>query len=299
MISRPPTASPPHNPGKRRYRWLLHIGILIALIAGLIIGGRAMQHSLVYFPSRVPLPSASGALPGAEEVRLPTSDGLELTSWFVPPNPNSSPRGQAVLFAHGNAGTLADRIGLAYALTTRGFAVLMVGYRGFAENPGTPDEAGLIQDALAGQQELEARGFAPADTIYLGESIGTGVIVGLAMVEPPGGLVLRSPFTSLWDVGATLVPAPPLVRTLLSRNEYPLARQIATLGTPVVVLHGTSDEIVPSAQSAAVAATAPNLFREIAIEGARHNDERWQGRLVADAVVELGDALQASAPGVR
>ncbi|MCL1800956.1 MAG: alpha/beta hydrolase, partial [Promicromonosporaceae bacterium] len=80
---------------------------------------------------------------------------------------------------------------------------------------------------------------------------------------------------------------------LLDKNEYPLARQIAGLESAVIVLHGTADEIVPTEQSVAVALAAPNLVREIAIEGARHNDAIWQGAQVADAVAEVGDQIRA------
>jgi len=167
----------------------------------------------------------------------------------------------------------------------------MLGYRGYSRNPGTPTEAGLVKDALAAQRELAARGFAAASTIYVGESIGTGVVTGLAVTTPPGGLVLRSPFTSLWDVGATMIPISPLVRFIMNRNEFPVERQIALLTVPVTVIHGTADEVVPSAQSVRVAQAASNLFEEVVIEGARHNDALWLGPIVIEAIERLADTL--------
>ncbi|WP_165350483.1 alpha/beta hydrolase [Xylanimonas protaetiae] len=229
-------------------------------------------------------------LPWAEDVTLTTSDGYDLASWFVPPHPGSDARDQAVLLAHGNGGDASGRAPLARELAERGFAVLMLGYRGYAQNPGTPSEAGLLRDALAGQRELEVRGFPAGQTIYLGESIGTGVVSGLAVEQPPGGLVLRSPFTSLHDVGATLIPVPPLVRFIMDRNHFPVAEQVAASDVPVTVIQGSADEVVPAAQSDAVAA-AGNLFEHVVVEGARHNDGIWLGSTVADAVARLGDAI--------
>lgn len=277
-------------------RMLVAVVLVVAVAAALALGGRAMQHTLAFHPSRAPLPPAGDVLTGAEAVTLTTADGYRGVAWFVPPHPDVDARGQAVLLAHGNGGDLSGRAPLAAELAGRGFAVVLVGYRGYAGNPGTPSEAGLVQDALAAQRELEARGFDAGRTIYLGESIGTGVVTGLAVEQPPGGLVLRSPFTSLHDVGATLVPIPPLVRFIMNRNHFPVAEQLA--GTPalqevpVTVLHGTADEVVPSSQSALVAQAAGNLFEELAIERARHNDGVWQGPVVADAVVRIADSLR-------
>ncbi|QAY62352.1 alpha/beta hydrolase [Xylanimonas allomyrinae] len=268
--------------------------VTIAVAVGLTFAARAMQHTLAYHPSRTPLAAAASVLPGADDVTLTTHDGLALRAWFVPPSPGSPARDQAVLFAHGNGGALSGRARLGAELADRGFAVLMLGYRGYSGNPGTPSEDGLVLDALAGQNELAARGFPPERTIYLGESIGTGVVSGLAAQVPPAGLVLRSPFTSFEDVARSLVPLPrPLVRFIIDRNIYPVAEQVAASDVPVTVIHGSADEVVPPGQSDAVAAAARNLFEHLVVEGARHNDALWLGPTVADAVERLGDAVAA------
>jgi fermentation-respiration switch protein FrsA (DUF1100 family) len=280
--------------GRRKpARVLIAACLAILAVAGLVFGARAMQHAIAFHPGRAALPAAASVLPWAEDVTLTTSDGYALASWFVPPHPDASPRNQAVLLAHGNGGDLSARAPLARELAERGFAVLMLGYRGYAQNEGTPSEAGLRRDALAARHDLVARGFAPEQLIYLGESIGTGVVTGLAVDQPPGGLVLRSPFTSLHDVGATMIPIPPLVRFIMDRNHFPVAEQVANLPAtvPVTVIYGTADEVVPAAQSAEVARSARHLAEEVVIEGARHNDGIWFGSVVADAVERLGDAI--------
>jgi pimeloyl-ACP methyl ester carboxylesterase len=280
---------------------------MVALGAGGVFGMQAMQQHLVYLPDRTPLPPAGSVLPGALDV-MTTVDGLELTSWFVPPAPGSTPRSYAVLIAHGNGGSiagpggnLAGRTELAAALADRGFAVLLLGYRGYGGNPGTPSQAGLIADARAALDALGERGFPPERVVYFGESLGTGVVTGLATQTHPAALVLRSPFTSMHDAAGSLVPLPePLIAFILNRNVYPVAKQIATFpagSLPITVLSGSADRIVPASQSAevaAIAASTGNLFENLVVDGAGHNDALWSGDVVADAIARLADHIAAS-----
>lgn len=264
-------------------------GVLVLAVLG-VVGARALQDRLVYHPARTAPPPAASVLPGGSDVTLTTSDGLELGAWFVPPAAGSPDRDLAVLLAPGNGGNRAGRAGLARELSDRGLAVLLLDYRGFGGNPGTPSEAGLLRDARAAQDELVARGYPADRTIYFGESIGTGVVAGLQEQVPPAGLVLRSPFTSLADVGGRVVPLPgPVVRLVLDRNRFPVAEQIAASDVPVTVIQGSADRLTPPAQSDAVAAGARNLVEHLVVPGAGHNDAVLFGPVVADAVARLAD----------
>ena len=121
----------------------------------------------------------------------------------------------AVLVAPGNGGNREGRAGLAEELSERGLAVLLMDYRGYGGNPGSPSEEGLAADAFAAAEALEALGYPPERTIYFGESLGTGVVAAFQVRRPPAGMVLRSPFTELADVGAHHYPFLP-VRLLLA-----------------------------------------------------------------------------------
>ena len=126
----------------------------------------------------------------------------------------------AVLFAPGNGGNRQGRAMFAQALSERGFAVLLMDYRGYGGNPGSPSEEGLAADANAAAEALEELGYPADRTIYFGESLGTGVVSALQARRPPAGVVLRSPFTSLADVGAHHYPWLP-VRALI-RDRFPV-----------------------------------------------------------------------------
>ena len=129
---------------------VLLVGVVIGVLAGL-------QRQLIYFPDTGPVPPAGDVIDGARDVTLRTSDGLELGAWFVAPSPASDLQ-MAVLVAPGNGGNRSGRIGLATELSRRGLAVLLMDYRGYGGNPGSPSEHGLAKDAMAAALALDALG---------------------------------------------------------------------------------------------------------------------------------------------
>ena len=242
----------------------------LTLLVGLALGLLWMlQRRLIYFPLLQDLPPVRTSLPGAEEVGFQTSDGVRLGGWFLA---GGRARGPAVLVFNGNAGDRSYRAPLAAALAQRGWSVLLFDYRGYAGNPGSPSEAGLLADAHAARAYLAGRAEVdPARIAYFGESLGAAVAVALAVEAPPAALVLRSPFTSLADMGRRHYPWLPLVDRLL-RDRFPSIDQIARLRCPVLVITGDRDTIVPPEQSRRLYAAAPEPKRFVLIPGADHND---------------------------
>ena len=260
------------------------------LIVALLLGGTvvavlwAMQRQLIYFPDPTPVPRAGDVITGARDVPLHTTDGLQLSAWFVPAT-GQVDTGMAVLVAPGNGGNRAGRAGFADELTSRGLAVLLMDYRGYGGNPGRPSEDGLAADADAAVVALEELGYPPRRTVYFGESLGSGVVAALQRRHPPAGVVLRSPFTELADVGAHHYPWLP-VRALL-RDRFPVMEHLTASDVPITVIYGDRDSVVPTVLSARVADHAPSLAERVVIPGADHNDPVMFGGRVADAVVRL------------
>lgn len=247
-----------------------------------------LQRRLIYFPDRSAPPPAGHVIPGGRDITLQTVDGLRLGAWLVPP-PGSKDRRAAVLVAPGNAGNRLARAPLAEALASAGLTVLLVDYRGYGGNPGSPSERGLAHDIRAGRAYLiEHAGLSADRLLYYGESLGAAVVTELATEHPPAGLVLRSPFTDLPSVGQEHYPLLPV--RLLARDRFPVADLITQVRVPTVVVFGTADSIVPPAQSRAVADHAPMLARSVAVDGADHNDMALlSGEQLVDAVVDLAN----------
>ena len=257
-------------------RVLLAVAVIVTIVAsGLVALIWSQQRRLIYFPSPGPVPSAAAILPGGRDVELHTEDAIRLGAWFLPAAGGPGP---GVLVCNGNAGDRSIRAPLAAALNRMGLSVLLFDYRGYGGNPGRPSEDGLAADARAAQSWLAGQPEVDPDRIaYFGESLGAAVALGLAVERPPAALVLRSPFTSLADVGAVHYPWLPVRRLLLDR--YPSIDRIGSLTAPLLVIAGESDDVVPAVLSRRLYDAAPEPKRFVSIPGAGHNDpELLDGR---------------------
>lgn len=245
---------------------------IVALVAsGLLALAWSQQRRLIYFPSPGPVPPAATMLPNGQDVVL-DSDGIRLGAWYFPVVGG----GPAVLVCNGNGGDRSGRIALAAALNRIGLSVLLFDYRGYGGNPGQPSEDGTAADARAAQAWLAAQP-GIEKIVYFGESLGGAVAVGLAVERPPAALILRSPFTSLPDVGAMHYPWLP-VRWLLM-DRYPSIDRIGSVHVPVMVIAGDRDDIVPEALSRRLYDAANEPKRYVLVPGAGHNDpEMVDGR---------------------
>ena len=272
---------------------------LALLLTTLALAGLSLlwlfQRRLIYLPIDRQVPPVARVLPAAEEVRFPTADGLELNGWHLPPTPHVRAGETAwgvVLVFNGNAGHRGYRVPLAEALARAGLAVLLLDYRGYGENPGSPSEAGLRLDAdAAAAFALGELGYAPERLVYFGESLGAAVAVDLATRRRPAALVLRSPFSSLADVGRIHYPFLPV--KLLLRDRFAAVDLIGRVRAPLLVIAGERDSIVPLRSSRALYDAAAEPKRWVEIAGADHNDlELLAGRrMIAEIVAFLRESL--------
>lgn len=260
---------------------LIAAGCGLALLVVIWLG----QRRLMYFPHPTVPPPAAVGLADAEQVTFTTDDAVRLGAWFVPAT--QSPVRATMLVFNGNAGNRAYRAELAHAFRQHGVAVLLFDYRGYGDSAGTPDERGLALDARAARRYLLSRPDVTADRlVYFGESLGSAVAVELAVEHPPAALVLRSPFTSMTDVGAYHYPMLPV--RLLLRDGYPTVDRIAQVRCPLLIIAGDADAIVPLEQSRLVHDAARPPRRFVVVAGADHNDAALNaGPIVVAETVRL------------
>jgi fermentation-respiration switch protein FrsA (DUF1100 family) len=215
------------------------------------------QRQLLYFPdtSRPELGGLSAL--GVREVTLRTTDGLSLRSWHLPPRGDRP----VIVYFHGNGGSIAHRTERLQRFGRQGYGVLMVEYRGYGGNPGSPSEVGLFDDARAAFDFLQHEGVAGHRLVLYGESLGTAVAVRMAAEREIGALVLESPFTSIAAVAQHHYPYVPA--TLLVQDRFDALSQIGAVRAPLLVLQGGRDRVVPA------------RFGDILFDTAAEPKERW------------------------
>ena len=205
--------------------------------------------------------------PGAETWWLDTPGGSRTEAWFCTgAGRGADAPGPLLVFAHGNAELIDDQLGLADHYVRLGFSVLLVEYRGFGRSTGRPSERGLVADFAAMLDRALRRPEVDAQrVIYHGRSLGGGVVAQLAARRPPAAMILESTFTSLASMTGRYLAPPSLVR-------YPFRtdRVVARLDTPLLILHGTRDEVIPIANGRRLHQLAPgSAYVEF---DAGHND---------------------------
>jgi fermentation-respiration switch protein FrsA (DUF1100 family) len=175
-----------------------------------------------------------------EKIKIKTSDNIELMSWYHNKDFNKY---KTILYFHGNAGSLENRIHKINHFKDINVNFLIFAWRGFSGNKGKPTEKGLYEDAKSAVQWLKLKGINEENIILYGESLGTGVAVEIAQNKNFSGVILESPFTSMIDTGKDKYPFLP-VRFLL-KDKYENNRKIKNIKSPILVMHGKIDKIVP------------------------------------------------------
>ena len=229
----------------------------------LVLGLVLFQRRLQYLPDRRHTPIARAGLAGGEELRLKTADGESLVAWHFPPQRDKP----TILYFHGAAGALAKRVPRLRLFVESGFGVLAVSYRGYSGSTGRPSEGGLLQDAECAYRAARAR-YGADQLIIVGASLGTGVAVALASRHEAAALVLLAPFLSAMDVAARRFPFAPVKWLMRDRFRTDLA--IARVQTPVLMIHGERDPIVPirSGRRLFELANPPKVF--LSVPGGGH-----------------------------
>ena len=175
-----------------------------------------------------------------EKVNIKTQDELDLLAWYH--NKNSSDY-KTILFLHGNAGSLENRIHKINHFKKINVNFLLLSWRGFSGNKGKPNEVGLYEDAESAVKWLKTKGINEKNIIIYGESLGTGVAIELGQDKKFAGIVLESPFTSMIDAAKEKYPFLP-VRFLL-KDKYENDKKIKNIKSPILVMHGKVDKLVP------------------------------------------------------
>ena len=163
----------------------------------------------------------------------------ELVAWRFVKNKNF----KTILFFHGNAGKLDNRIYKLNEFSKLNLNYLIFAYRGFSGNKGKPTELGLYQDAQKAMEWLNSNGISNENVILYGESLGTAVAIEIGKNKTFGGIVLESPFTSMEILAQKYYPYLPA--KFILKDKYKSIDKLNMIKSPLHVMHGEKDKIVP------------------------------------------------------
>lgn len=240
------------------------------LYAGLCWCLWAYDRAFVFYQlKRPPIAPEAAGLHGFSRVEVPTEDGLRLFGWWRPPDPGDG----VVVLLTGTGVTLQDYAPLIGDLARQGLGVIGIDYRGNGASPGEPSEAGWRDDARAAFDYAHAA--APEARIaVLGQSMGTGFAVGLAVERPVAGVLLESAYASvarLFELhGVALLPGVPLPGRLLVTDQIDSEKLIGRMRSPLLMLHGSADRRIPIAEARRLFAAAHEPKEFIEVPGAAH-----------------------------
>ncbi len=244
---------------------------LAAVLAGvgLFLFVKNLEIRSLYYPTPLDGRTPRDAGFVYEDVHFQAEDGVPLHGWFVRVE---NARGN-LLYCHGNAGNIADRIGKLKTFTDMRFNVFMFDYRGYGQSKGSPSEVGLYRDARAAFDHVVSRKDAGRLPVILyGSSLGGAVAVDLAVRRSPAVLVVEASFSSIRDLADLFFPWVP---RFLVGVKFDSAAKAAGIRIPKLFMHSFADEIIPFrlGEKLFLAASEPKVF--VRMDGG-HNDDPFQ-----------------------
>jgi len=226
---------------------------------------RFLESTTVFLPSKEILANPQSVGLTYEDVFFRTKDNVPLHGWLV-----KAPDAVAtMIFLHGNAGNVGDRLGKLMVLHKMGVNVFLVDYRGYGLSQGNPTERGMYLDAIAAYDYLKNRkDLDGSRLIAYGVSLGGCAAVDLATKRDVAALIVDSTFTNAADMSKKILP---FVPSFLLSIKLDNAAKIVRVDVPKLFIHSEDDETVPYAFGKELYSTAaaPKSFLKIS---GTHND---------------------------
>ncbi|KAK7316164.1 hypothetical protein VNO77_34956 [Canavalia gladiata] len=186
-------------------------------------------------PTRLAIPEVPRK-DNVDVLKLRTRRGNEIVAVYVKYHRPTC----TMLYSHGNAADLGQMFELFVELSNRlRLNVMGYDYSGYGQSTGKPTECNTYADIDAAYKCLkEQYGVKDEQLIFYGQSVGSGPTLDLASrITELRGVVLHSPILSGLRV---LYP----VKRTYWFDIYKNIDKIGMVKCPVLVIHGTADEVV-------------------------------------------------------
>ena len=221
-----------------KYLYLILSSVLVAYLV-VIIFIYFYQRNLLYHPLENNYQNDKPQF-NYDEVSIKVDDEITLKSWLVN---KDLEKFKTLLIFHGNAGNLSNRIYKLNELDKLDLNILLISWRGFSGNKGSPSEKNLYQDARAAVKWLNEKKVKNNQIVLYGESLGTGVAVEIARNSDFNSVILESPFTSIENSAKIYYPYLPV--KLLLKDRFDSINKIEMIDIPILIMHGEKDDVIP------------------------------------------------------
>ncbi len=221
-----------------KYIYLTLSSLIIAYIV-LIIAIYFYQRNLLYHPSENNYQNDKIQF-NYDEIFITVDEEIQLKSWIIK---KDFKKFKTLVIFHGNAGHLSNRIYKLNELYKLDINILLISWRGFSGNKGSPTENNLYKDAEAAIKWLNEEGVNNNQIILYGESLGSGVAVEVGKENNFNSIILESPFTSIENSAKIYYPYLPV--RLILKDRYDSISKIKMINIPILIMHGEKDDVVP------------------------------------------------------
>jgi hypothetical protein len=243
---------------------------------------------MLFYPEPLPADYRFGLEAPFEEVALDVDDGVQLSALLFRGQASVAAAG-AIYYLHGNGGNLKGWAPSAGPFTRLGYDVLMVDYRGYGKSGGEIEsESQLYSDAERGYRWLVER-YGEERIVVVGYSLGAALAARVGCANRPRRIVLQAPFYSIVDAADHAVPLLRFYPDLLFRYPLRTNEDLAHCSSPVAILHGERDELIPIEASERLSTLFKPGDRLIRLPEGRHEDLRQQPGYEAALREVLGD----------
>lgn len=251
----------------------LTIVVVVMFLTGFLIHVSGCANRAFYYPTKTVYSTPDQAGISYEAVTFKSADGTKLTGWFIRARDVADSR-QAkgtVIHFHGNAENMTSHWQFVGWLTSRGFNVFVFDYRGYGTSEGTPSPAGCFEDSNAAIDYVRSRPDVDLTRLLVfGQSLGGNNAIAAVGAGNRAGiraLAEEATFFSYPDIASDKIPS----AGLLVGDRYSAKNYIAAISPiPLLIIHGTADEVVPYSHATRLFAAANEPKQLITDEGGGH-----------------------------
>lgn len=282
-------------------RFLLALAVLVPLGLSGCATLDQKQREWVFQPSKQSWWGGATAAEGMQDVWVDfvsreSGEPVKLHGLWLPQVRADAP---LLLYLHGARWDVRSSAHRMRRMHELGFAVLGIDYRGFGQSTDTlPSESMAYEDARAAWDWL-GREHPGLPRYVFGHSLGGAIAVQLAAsVDDENGVVVEGSFTSVPDVFSSFkwgwLPVGPFIT-----QRFDAEARVDKLGSPLLVVHGSNDRLIPPALGRKLYERARDPKRFVLVEGGSHHNTNAVGQAqYREAVSELF-GLQATPGGAR